>query len=73
MRKEFELTDEQLSVILSASKPTSGIIAGGRMGPTPQDMANIAWEKLGEELGFKYMTVQLVPNKGDKVFTAEVV
>jgi len=48
-------------------------LSGGKpMFNSRQENANYAWEKLGKELGFKYMTVR--PNgKGDRFFTAEPV
>lgn len=72
MRQEFEMSNEQLKELLDACKPTPVMYlsAGKPMFNTPQENANYAWEKLGKELGFEYMTVQ--PNgKGDKYFTAE--
>ena len=74
MRKEFELTQEQLNLLLDASKPTPVIfLSGGKpLFNSPQENANYAWEKLGEELGFDYMTVE--PNgKGNRFFSAVVV
>ena len=72
MRKEFTMTQEQLDELLNACKPTPVMyLSGGKpMFKSPQENANYAWEKLGKELGFKYMTVR--PNGSDnKCFTAE--
>lgn len=70
--KDYEITKEQLDAILAASKPTPVLyITGGQnIGGTPQENANRAWEKLGKEMDFQYMTVQ--PNgKGERFFSAE--
>ncbi len=70
--KEFEMTEAQYNKILESSKPTPVMyLTGGEsMFKSPQENANQAWENLGEELGFKYMTVK--PSiKGDKFFLAE--
>lgn len=70
--KDFEMSQEQLEEIYNACKPTPVMfLSGGKpMFKTPQENANYAWEKLGKELGFEYMTVK--PNgKGDRFFSAE--
>ena len=70
--KDFVMTEEQLNEIKEASKPTPVMyLSGGKpMFNSPQENANYAWEKLGKEMGFKYMTVK--PNgKGDRSFSAE--
>jgi len=75
MNKEFELSDEDLAVLLDASKPTPAMwLSGGEpMCGTPQENANRAWNNLGEKLGFKPMTVRPVSGKDQKFFTAELV
>ena len=74
MRKEFEMTEEQLAALLDACKPVPYFAVGGSYGEpsSPQENANRAWEQLGSELGFKHMTVEPVPGKGQRFFTAEV-
>lgn len=70
--KDFEMTESQLEEILDASNPTPVMyLSGGKpMFDSPQENANHAWEKLGQLLGFEYMTVR--PNgKGDRCFSAE--
>ena len=71
MRKEFTLTEKQLEKILDACKPVPLIMLQRGMPPSPQDNANAAWRALGEELGFRYMTVVPVPGDQRK-FTAEI-
>lgn len=72
MRKEFELTDNQLSIIIGASRPVPMIMLQCGMPSSPQENANAAWCKLGKELKFDYMSVKPSP-KGIKYFTAEVI
>lgn len=74
MRKEFEITQDQMDKLLDACKPTPAMyLSGGRpMSGTPQENANLAWRSLGNELGFDGMTVQPVHGKGARFFTAEV-
>ncbi len=68
--KNFEMTQEQLDGIIKACKPVPMIALHCGTSPTQQEMANIAWKKLGEEMGFNHMTVK--PNgKGDRFFTAQ--
>ncbi len=72
MRREYELTDAQLAALLDASKsvPAMFLSGGTPMFGTPQENANAAWAKLGDELGFDHMTVEPVAGKGSKFFTA---
>ena len=73
VQTEFEMTDEDLAALLDASKPTPAMwLSGGiPMYRTPQENANCAWGRLAEKMGFKQTTVQPVPGKGQKFFTAE--
>lgn len=73
MRREFEMTEEQLQRLLAASKPTPVMYLSGGvpMGPSQQENANRAWRTLGQELGFNDMTVKPVTGKGPRHFTAE--
>lgn len=71
MRKRFVMTQEQLDKLLEASKSVPYMVFGGLAPQSPQERANAAWEELGRELGFDYMTVQST-GEGDAVFTAEV-
>lgn len=73
MRREYYLSQEQLAELLEASKPVPVLyLSGGeRLGPTQQERAHRVWEKLGKELGFDYLTVQPVPGKSPRYFTAE--
>ena len=70
MRKEFEMTQDDLDKILDACKPVPYMVFGGIPPRSPQENANNAWLQLGAKMGFHHMTVQ--PNgKGDRFFTAE--
>lgn len=72
MRKEYEMTEDQESILLDACKPTPVMyLSGGQsMFRTPQENANVAWQRLGDELGFHHMTVRPSP-RGRRFFTAE--
>lgn len=70
MRREYEMTQEQLDKILDACKPVPYIVVGGVPPRSPQQNANDAWQSLGREMGFDYMTVRPC-GKGDLFFTAE--
>lgn len=69
-RKEFEMTEEQFQSLLNASKPVPYMVFGGIEPTSPQENANRAWQSLGDELGFDFMTVE-PSSKGSKFFTAE--
>ena len=71
MRKDFEMTEEQLAAIIEACKPVPLIALQCGTPSTPQERANAAWRKLGIELGFVWDTAR--PNGGgDRFFSAVV-
>lgn len=72
MRKEFEITQEQLDKLMDASRPTLAIALQCGPAPSVQENANNAWHALGKELGFDSTTVQPC-GKGHRFFTATVV
>ena len=72
MKKEFELTDEQFENLLKACEPIPLIAINCGLPPSPQEMANNAWKRLGDELGFLWDTVQPVSGKAERFFTAEI-
>ena len=69
--KEFTMTDEQLKTLLDACKPVPLVALQCGMPSSPQERANVAWKALGQEMGFKYMTVRPVKND-QKKFIAEI-
>ena len=71
MRKEFTMTPEQLDKLLDACKPVPYMVIGGVLPRSPQENANAAWARLGDELGFHPLSVHPVHGKGQEVFTAE--
>lgn len=72
MKQEYKMSEEQLRIIMAACAPTPVMFLSGgqQMFSTPQENANHAWELLGDELGFKHMTVEPI-GKGDQFFKAE--
>ena len=68
-RVNYEMTQEDLDVIMQACKPVACMMIGGRSPSSPQENANRAWAVLGKKMGFDSMTVN--PSvKGDRYFTA---
>ena len=72
MNKEFTMTPEQLETLLDACKPTRYMVIGGVLPLNPQENANAAWARLGDELGFHPLSVRPVYGKGQEVFTADI-
>jgi hypothetical protein len=75
MRKEFEMTQDELKQLLDSCKPTPVMYLSGGipMFDTPQENANRAWQKLANEKGFVWDTVSGVPGKSSNFFTAETI
>ena len=70
MKIEYEMTEEDLKEILEACRPVPAIALQCGMPPSSQEMANMAWEKLGNKMGFDFMTVEPT-SKGNRIFLAE--
>ena len=70
MRREFEMSEEQLSTLLDACKPVRMIALQCGNPRSPQENANDAWRSLGQEMGFDGMTVRPVAGKSQRFFTA---
>jgi hypothetical protein len=71
-RTEYEMTEDDLQAILTASRPTPVMfLSGGTpMSSSTQENANRVWAELGKRMGFDYMTVRPIPGKGTRFFTA---
>lgn len=70
MRTEYVLTEEEYNEILSAIRPAPVIAIHCGMPASPQEMANAAWDALGDKRGFIGSTVEPVPSKGRLYITA---
>ena len=75
---EFKMTDEDLAAFKNTvwSLPLwleEGFTIHHIWGTPDQENVNRAWQRLGENMGFKAMTVRPVPGKGQRFFTAEPV
>lgn len=66
---EYEMTKDQLDEILRACKPVLYIATQCGEPSSQRENANRAWERLGKEMGFEFMTV-LPSKRGDRFFTA---
>lgn len=71
MRREYEMSQEQLDRLLAACRPVPYMIVGGMAPPSPQASANVAWKTLAREMGFQWDSVRPVAGKGSAFFTAE--
>ena len=68
-RREYTMSEPQLKELLSCMEPVPLIALQCGAPPSPQENANGAWARLGEELGFDSTTVKPT-GKGDRFFTA---
>lgn len=70
MKKEFQMSKEQLQIILDASKPVRYMGYGSMEPSSPQENSNRAWQNLANELGFDLYSVEPVNGKGNDFFMA---
>ena len=57
------MTEKQYNKVLEASQPVPMIALQCGTPRSAQEKANQAWKKLGDEMGFKYMTTKPGPDK----------
>lgn len=69
-RTNYEMSEEDLKVILEACKPVPAMMIGSYTSSSPQENANRAWKALGEKMDFDYMTVRPISGKGQRFFSA---
>lgn len=69
-RTTYEMSEDDLKDLLEACKATPVMMIGNYTTPSPQENANRAWERLGLKMGFDSTTVQPIPGKGNRFFTA---
>jgi hypothetical protein len=74
MKREFRMSDEQYATIMAAmkeaqSQPVMYLSGGQPMFDDPQEIANRAWKKLAEEMGFVWDTAG--PGSDERSFMAE--
>ena len=76
MRKEFEMTQEEMNKILDINKeggdPVMFISGGIPIGKSLQDKVDDYWDTLGIKYGFNPRTVRGPGSKGKLSFTAEL-
>lgn len=69
-RVNYEMTEDDLKELLESCKPVPYMVMGGSAPSSPQENANRAWARLGSKMGFDHMTVQPIPGRGQRFFTA---
>lgn len=69
-RINYEMTQQELDELLESFKAVPVMMIGSYAPSSQQENANRAWARLGEKLGFDYMTVQPISGKGDRFFSA---
>lgn len=69
--QEYEMTEKQFKTLLRASQPVPYIAINTGEPMSPQENATRAWEALGKEMGFDYMTTRPIYGKGQRFFNAE--
>ena len=72
MRKEFEMTQEEMDEIIAINKeggdPVMYLSGGTPMGLTLQEKINDYWEKLGNKYGFDPLSGQASPKGMKSIF-----
>jgi len=71
MKREYEMTEQELKELMDAGKPVPYLVFGGIPPASPYDNAMRAWDALGTKKGFWPMTVESSCGKGERFFMAE--
>ena len=69
-RTNYEMTQADLDTLLSAMQPVPCMMIGSIPPRSQQENANAAWAALGAKMGFDSTTVQPIPGKGSRFFSA---
>lgn len=70
-RIEYEMTEQDRKDLIAAARPIP-YSARQRGDPSSPHRAIMAvWSRLADRMGFEVMTVECVPKKGDRFFTAD--
>ena len=74
MKKEFQLTEDDMKEYFEAIKPDPVLYGSGGVPffRTQQEKANDEWRRFGKKYGFVWDTVQPIQGKGQDWFSAEV-
>ena len=70
MKREYEMTEEELKELMDAGKPVPYLVFGGIPPASPYENAMRAWDALATKKGFRPMTVESC-GKGNRFFLAE--
>lgn len=73
MKKEYQLTEQDLNDFFEATKPMPVMyMPGGEpFFRSPQERTNDEWKRLGKKYGFKWDTVGPAPGKSQEFILAE--
>ena len=71
MRKEFQMTPDELKKLLESCRPVPMIMLQCGTPSSPQENANRAWQSLAAKYGFDWESVRPVSGKDNHYFTAE--
>lgn len=71
MRRQYEMTEQDLATLMEAMRPVPYMIVGGMGPPSVQENANAAWATLGKRMGFEPMSVRPIAGLGYRFFSAE--
>jgi len=69
-RTEFKMTEEDLKMLLDSCQPVLAMKVGNLIPSSQQENINRAWKTLGTKMGFVSTTVQPVPGKESRYFSA---
>ena len=62
-RREFEMTEDDLKALFSASKPVPYMVFGGVEPRSPRENALAFWRDLGERMKFEWETAEPVTRR----------
>ena len=72
MKKQYEMTEEELQAIYDISRHQTPVIyVGVWLGMNSQEQANKLWHIMADKYGFKWDTVGPCSGKGHTFFMAE--
>lgn len=67
----YHMTEDQMKLVLDASRPVPYLVIGGVPPRSPQENANSAWRAVAAEHGCKWDTIKPAGTGDERDFDAE--
>jgi len=68
--KQYRMTEEELKMMMNASKPVTYMVFNGQPPSSPQENANNAWQQIADRVGCDKMSIKPAATGDNRDFMA---